>query len=442
MKYDALPNIPENWLEFLRGGMPFFPALGPVSAVVARADAVRCRSAERGVPQWHMEQDGRPGFERTKANAENLRQPDSVVVSTNLYPALFGGPAFQLFKCLTVIKLCEELSRHSVRAIPVCWISDETPSQFSRWSVRLLNSESELCLLEAEPRGLDDPLPRDAVATLLVRIEESAGGNCDPDTLEILRTSFGAGATLARASARLAAELMREWGIVALDPRSLDSGAAGLSASLPQGLASAYVAQCSILPVVATVIDPFEVDAFAIAQPHLKENMHISPIAWPQVSATVLDSRSRRILRRHGLGLSCLYAGADAVIGKIMNEMPRSAPGRLLALKAETEAKIAALDSLEPAGRAFARAVNSGKEKIVYQLDRLMANFEAASRNREQTIRRQIRTVCNLLAPDGGIQEREIGGIYLPLRYSPAVLRSLYDKMDIMNFEHQLITMD
>jgi hypothetical protein len=57
-------------------------------------------------------------------------------------------------------------------------------------------------------------------------------------------------------------------------------------------------------------------------------------------------------------------------------------------------------------------------------------------------VRRQISRTCNALAPNGRIQERELGGIQMLLRYSCAALRPLYEKLDILSREHQLIAMD
>jgi hypothetical protein len=40
------------------------------------------------------------------------------------------------------------------------------------------------------------------------------------------------------------------------------------------------------------------------------------------------------------------------------------------------------------------------------------------------------------------MQEREIGAIQIPLNYSLRGLEMLYEQIDVMSFEHQLIWMD
>ena len=154
--------------------------------------------------------------------------------------------------------------------------------------------------------------------TLLARIEESGHGNYDPEILEILRSSFGSETTLARAScARLVAELMKEWGMIVLDPHS--PGPRKRQDALrrfPDALPASSL-QCSLLPVIATVIDPFEVESFAGAQSFF-ERAEPCRTQW----------RGRRPARRssiagaggfwigYGLDLKRLYAGADAIIGR------------------------------------------------------------------------------------------------------------------------------
>ena len=420
--------------------MPFVPALHAAPEIIARADALRGRTGPRDALCRQLAKDGRLCYDRTRENLQRLQQPESVVVLTNFYPGLFGGPAFQLFKCLTTIKICEELARHKLQAVPVCWISGEMPRAFSRWSVRILNNESEICSLDLEHQELRDPLPGGKIAALLALIEESGRGNYDTEVLEILRSSFSSETTLAGACARLVAALMKEWGIIVLDPHSLDLEEAGCAAELSALPAS--VLQCSLLPVIATVIDPFEVDAFTGAQSFLRDRNLVGPMAWPQASATVLDSRSRRILDRYGLDLKRLYAGADAIITGILDAMPRGASEKLGKLKLETEERIAALNALCPADGTLRGVADSGREKIVFQLDRLKENFETACKRKEEMVRRQISRTCNALAPNGRIQERELGGIQMLLRYSCAALRPLYEKLDILSLEHQLIAMD
>jgi uncharacterized protein YllA (UPF0747 family) len=190
------------------------------------------------------------------------------------------------------------------------------------------------------------------------------------------------------------------------------------------------------------VIDPYEVHSYIKAQQDFEAFKQKQPMAWPQASATVLDVRSRRTLERYNLDLCQLYSGERDIIERFVAEMPHGASGKLFDLKQETEDRIARLSGLNSAGGDFRKAADSARNKIVFQLGRLRESFEAARKRKQETISRRIHRACNLLAPNGRIQERELAGIQLPLQYSRVGLRSLYEKLDILSLEHQLISMD
>lgn len=401
-------------------------------------NSVCVRNADREELCRHIGGNNELYSDRTRENLRKLRHPNSVVVLTRVFPSLFGGPAFQLFKCLTAIKLCEELNRHNLQAVPACWIVNESPPAIDKWSVRILKHDSEPCVLKMEARAPNDPLPRDAIAILLAQVEASGSGKYDPDALDLLTKSYGAETTLAGATARFVSALMKDWGIVVLGPDSFD-----FNGAVPQDADASHAAVCSMLPVIAVVVDPFEVELFAAGHrfPGAPGGAD-GPMAWPQASVTVIESRNHRLMERYGLHPSRLYAGADAIIRDVVGESPRSVMEKLVELRLEAEKRIDALGPLNPEGGPFAKAVSSGRKRIVYQLDHFSEKFEASCARREQIIRRQIRKICNALAPNGRMQEWEMGGIQLILQHSRAILPILYDRLDILSSEHQLIFMD
>jgi hypothetical protein len=115
---------------------------------------------------------------------------------------------------------------------------------------------------------------------------------------------------------------------------------------------------------------------------------------------------------------------------------------KLNGLKSKVDECIIELEALAPGRKKFTKKSALCREKILYQLEKLRKNYTDAREKREETVNRQIRKACNLLAPNGRLQDRELAGIHIPLRYSRAGLRSLYAKMEIADNEHQLISMD
>jgi uncharacterized protein YllA (UPF0747 family) len=409
-------------------------------------------------------------------NIQKLRQPETVVVVANFYAGLFGGPAYQILKCLTAIKICEELAKHSVDAVPLCWVSADSPAGSVKRSITLMDHQSELHKLQLDDSESIDPLPsrklsRNQVSALLSRIESIGQETYDPEILEVLKSVFIPGADFSSASARLISNLMSEWGMVVLngdtpdfesaktrvlasvfDPPGRVSGMirkqaaelarAGYEGDPSETAALTFCAQNSLLPILAIVLDPFEVYPYATALPILDYAGLLRPIVWPQSNATLTDSRRRRILSRYDLGLHQLYSGEDAVIEEIRNGIPSRSVDILNGLKSRVDECVLELKTLAPDRKKFAKKSAMCREKILYQLEKLRKHYVEARARREQTVNRQMHKACNLLAPNRRMQERELAGIQIPLRYSRAGLRLLFRKLDISNIGHQLISMD
>lgn len=445
MSFEDLPDIPGSWLDFIRSRLPLRPALTSISALLDRARALTEKPIDRHNLCNTLANAGDLCSGRTLDSIQKLRHPESVVVSADIYPGLFGGQTCQILKCLTAIKICEELESRGFRAIPLCWINVSSAGDFAKPSIQLLDSESELHCLELEfsEAGNDfsplDLLPSNQIGGLLRRIEELGKGIHDPEILQFLKEAYSAETTFAHASARLMASLLKDWGMIVINPQAaefqsfLDKSARTLPSSLVQS---------AVLPILARVIDPYEVDSYVREQRNFEAVGRMQPMAWPQAGATVIDSRNRRTLERYNLDLSQLFSGQKAIIERFADAIPHQASQKLLNLRQEVEGSIARLRTYSSAENNFEKAAVSARGKILFQLDRLRENFDAACQRKQETFARHIRRACNALAPNGRIQERELAGIYLPLRYSRAILRSVYEKLSILSLEHQLIYLD
>ena len=444
-----LPGIPRIWIDFLCGRLSTPPASQRMDELLARTDDIQRQAARREDLCRLLEDAKDLCSDRALENLQRLKQPGSIAVVANLSPALFGGPEFQIFKCLTAIKVCEHLAQYKLTAVPICWIQASPRADFPTDSIQLLDAESELRCLGLQKSGTKDLsagdiLPVSQINGLLAQMDDFGQGAFDPEIFVILRASFESETTFAQATARLIAALMEEWGILVVNSAAPDyqSHMQDIIAPLSQKPLTESVVQSMLLPVAAFVVDPFEINSYLDTQPEFETLKSSPPMAWPQCNATIMDARSRKILERYRLDLHQLYAGEGALIRLFADSMPREASAKLLALKLETENQVDKLTTLYSAGGGFGKTAASIKERIEFQLNRLREHFDAASERNRKTMNRHIRRVCNLLAPNGRTQERELAGIQLPLRYSRAVIRSLYEKLDILNTEHQLISMD
>jgi hypothetical protein len=412
LNFEELPGIPKSWLDFLRTGRPFAEASPALERLAEHAENIYRTAAAQKFPAESLSLFG---------NTERLRRAGSVAVIANVYPGLLGGPLAQMLKCLTAIKLCAELAKHGIAAAPIAWMHRAVSQNFPAWSLDLLDAESEIHTLAIAPAEL---VPAQ-LTSVFAEIREF-GQTFDPEILEIAEAAFVPGTAFSSASARFLSEVTREWGMIAVDPGPV------AGSSVPQ-------AQSSILPVLAYVVDYFEIEDMAKALPGFSGAGLEPPLAWPAASATAADVKSRRTLGRYGIDPVELYRGEAQALFRVTIAMPQTIPAKIRALREETAASLTDIKSLAPS--ELSESADSCREKVEYQLDKIADQSAAALKTKEQTARRQIHRACNMLAPHENLQEQVVAAIQIPLSYSREGFRRLYEELDINRFEHQLIWM-
>jgi hypothetical protein len=419
MRFEDLPGIPKIWTDFLRHKMPAFAFPGTIQELAVRAEQLRSNAADHGFLGIPL--NGKPESPQLSEMIQRLRQPDAVIVVADLYPGLLGGPVSQILKCLTTIKVCELLTKRSCNAVPVAWTHTSAPSEFPSRSVSFLDDNAEI-------RSFEFPAATAisrSISGLLSQITALGNGTFDVETLAMLHNSFSGEESLSSATARLFSGLMRDLGMIVVDSSSFARQSEGVDH----------------VPVIARVIGPLEIDSLAHSAQDPEKADLSRTMVWPQVSATIGDVRSRRTLDKYHLGLSLLYEGEREVLDRFKRGLPDAGLAKLDRLAVEVEEKITELESCF-SEQKFLKASASCREKVLYQIGKLAGFFSAAMQSKERTASLRIRKACNLMAPNGRLQEGELAGIQIPLSYSLAGLRVLYEKLDILSFEHQLIWMD
>jgi uncharacterized protein YllA (UPF0747 family) len=412
VNFEELP-VSQLWLDFLSGS-------GRAPLSLASPDQIDrfIKSRQKGLDlSRFFIPEGKWLSPRTIDNIQRLRQADSVAVVATIPANILGGTASQFFKCLTAIKVSEELTRRSISAVPVCWIS---AASVSNSSISLLDEVGELHRLS----------PTNSISDLISGIEMLGSGAFDPEVIRMLGEANSGASPPSVATARIFSGLMKEWGLV-----SLSFQGSGSEASLN----SENLLQSAILPVFVNMIGSEDVFSFTAASQQFDSLNLLRPIGWPAISATLLDSRSRKTLEKYKLNLSDLFAGEKEAVNKLQSGMPD--PDKFSSLQYEVEKAMADLEDLAPTGDDFLKTRDSCKEKIVYQIEKLRKNLETAILNKRQVAERRLHRACNFLAPNGNFQERELG-VYFLLRYSGSILGRLYEQLNEAVLKHQLIIMD
>jgi hypothetical protein len=191
---------------------------------------------------------------------------------------------------------------------------------------------------------------------------------------------------------------------------------------------------------MVNIVDPCDLDVFAATLPLLDKLHLVRPIVWPASRVTIVDPKSRRTLDKYNLDIADLLAGETEAMNKIKSGLP--VLDKLSGLRSEVEQAMEELETLAPIDEEFFKTKSSCEEKIIYQIEKLQKNLENAVLNRLQAANRQVHRTCSFLAPGGQPQQQELAGVYFLLRYSRAALQIIYERLDGMALEHQLISMD
>jgi uncharacterized protein YllA (UPF0747 family) len=472
LKYQELPELPRIWIDFITRGRPGRPLLNPVFSM----EALRREDAERETPTaaapldfsslLHEAEAG--GLEAIVRNIERLQRQECGAVVATVDGGLLGGANANFLKCITAIKACDELAQNSVAAVPVCWINMQAGS--SAFSVTMWDDNVNLQSLSLAHSNPNSFSPGD-ISNLMSRVEEFGHGAYDPETIRALKQAYALETNLSASFARLFSDLMGEWGLVVVDPessvvrktadealsllkrrsadlhtlrteRNSELATAGYAAEGSEEDWRVPLVQSLVLPVIAHVVDPWNLYSFSSARPCFPLlGMH-EPNAWPEACATILDARSRKTLDKYNLCVPDLFRGAEQAIEKASAAMPRAVSRKLEEVQRKIEATMEEVTTLLPDDDDFVAARESCREKMLYQVRKLQGGFDAALSRRMRDARGHIRKACNLLAPNRRLQEREIAGIQFLLRYSRAALRFYYEKLNSLAFEPQLILMD
>ncbi|HEX8088608.1 MAG TPA: bacillithiol biosynthesis cysteine-adding enzyme BshC [Blastocatellia bacterium] len=154
-----------------------------------------------------------------------LRRPGSVAIVTGQQAGLFNGPLYTVHKALTVIKLAACLREQGIEAVPVFWIASEDHDYEEVNHCRLVGREGHLRDVRYDPetRRQDVPVGHITLDEGINRAVDEFIAQLPPSEFMLdierdLRESYGVGTGFAEAFARLMARLLKNYGVVLLDP--------------------------------------------------------------------------------------------------------------------------------------------------------------------------------------------------------------------------------
>jgi bacillithiol biosynthesis cysteine-adding enzyme BshC len=187
------------------------------------------------------------------------------------------------------------------------------------------------------------------------------------------------------------------------------------------------VMQDALLPTSAYVGGPSEIAYFAQSQVLYERILGCVTPILPRLSATLIERGPARLLAKHGLQLTDMFAAEPEALVQRLGARYMPVEGkRKLAMTGETlDKELSMLTAwMTSMDAGLGRSAETSASKIQYQMNRLRqmaANFVL---EREPTLRRHAAELRQHLYPTGQLQERVLAGVWF-LHRAPEELAQL-----------------
>jgi len=229
LPFRDVPGISGLYLDFLDGN-PQVRSFYPTSTRSLDELAHQARSVSIPVERRQCVADVLLKQNRTwnagpevLSNIENLRKGACAVVSGQQV-GLFLGPAYTLYKAVTIIRLARELTARGVEAVPIFWLASEDHDLAEVNHVFVPDSRGELQRLATTSQGCPGcPVGTVRLGNDVVRLVDQLQGLVgESETLNFVRSSYAPGTTFATSFAELMTRLFSRYGLILLEPSDDD----------------------------------------------------------------------------------------------------------------------------------------------------------------------------------------------------------------------------
>lgn len=176
---------------------------------------------------------------KTFENIELLREKDCLAIVTGQQAGLFSGSLYTIYKALSAVKMCEDLRRQNIKAVPVFWIAEED-HDFDEVKKTYILSEQPglagfLASIENAPRNYQENSAVGFIKldeTIIETIENLNLPQTDftENIKNNIKATYKSGETFSTAFAKFLGYIFADYGLIFLSP--LDEKLKKLSAPI------------------------------------------------------------------------------------------------------------------------------------------------------------------------------------------------------------------
>jgi bacillithiol synthase len=198
------------------------------------------------------------------------------------------------------------------------------------------------------------------------------------------------------------------------------------------------VVQDSLFPTAVYIGGPAEVAYFAQASVVYETLQRPMPPIFPRISATILEPRVERLLKKYGIGFLDVFHGREFLKSKCVSasydvEQFNRVRGNV---GEDLESLRGILGSVDP---TLLGALDTSMRKSIHQLDSLRTRFINAATRRDEILARHLDGISNSLFPEKKFPERILNVTSFLSRYGIGMIRSLDESLSLDSRQHQLV---
>ncbi|MEO8361252.1 MAG: bacillithiol biosynthesis cysteine-adding enzyme BshC [Vicinamibacteria bacterium] len=214
ISFDALKQpLSPLFRDYLasRGRASDFYALGYAKEDLAKAADATVGFARPRVEVAEALAAEQPEGSEARANAERLKDPETLAVVTGQQAVLFGGPLYVIYKALAAVEIARVMSETLKKTVvPVFWVASDDHDFAEIRATTILDSSSELKAIRYEPHVEPNLQPAstihfdDTIEGLVKSVRDSlAASPWKDDVCDVLADAYRPGETISGAFAKL-----------------------------------------------------------------------------------------------------------------------------------------------------------------------------------------------------------------------------------------------
>jgi uncharacterized protein YllA (UPF0747 family) len=189
------------------------------------------------------------------------------------------------------------------------------------------------------------------------------------------------------------------------------------------------IVQDALLPTVAYVGGPGEINYFAELGPLYQHFGVVPPLLVPRARFRCVDARTRRLLEQSGLVAADLAQPSPEVRARLHPAGPAGSPDPQELRDRVARQILPAVEEIASAisatGEPLRRPAQRTRDSVAYALERLIGRYARGLVERDETTLRRIEKLEMVLNPGGVAQERFYGWPWLASRLGPVVFKRL-----------------